>query len=188
MPRKVLFVADPGIDTAFALALALNDPNLEVVGVMPTAGNVSADQATANVHTLLAAIAGTAGWLDKHAPKAPAGFGQVAAWAGVVAAGLLLPHGKPRRLFSEAGLVKALGDMVGEDGGLLSRCPAAQLDAIRLLTDLIAQEEAGDKLSTDELVMMVNAVIVGGTDTTRNPARTARGANTAGSARRGCRA
>ncbi|MDP2291705.1 MAG: cytochrome P450, partial [Actinomycetota bacterium] len=37
-----------------------------------------------------------------------------------------------------------------------------------LLTDLIAMEEAGDRLSTDELVMMVNAVIVGGTDTTRN--------------------
>ena len=37
-----------------------------------------------------------------------------------------------------------------------------------LLTDLIAAQEAGDKLSTDELVMMVNAVIVGGTDTTRN--------------------
>jgi len=37
-----------------------------------------------------------------------------------------------------------------------------------LLTDLIAAEEAGDRLSTDELVMMVNAVIVAGTDTTRN--------------------
>ncbi|TPW13830.1 MAG: cytochrome P450 [Acidimicrobiaceae bacterium] len=37
-----------------------------------------------------------------------------------------------------------------------------------LLTDLITAEEAGDKLSNDELVMMVNAVIVGGTDTTRN--------------------
>jgi cytochrome P450 len=37
-----------------------------------------------------------------------------------------------------------------------------------LLTDLIAAEEAGDKLSNEELVMMVNAVIVGGTDTTRN--------------------
>jgi len=37
-----------------------------------------------------------------------------------------------------------------------------------LLTDLIAAEEAGDKLNNDELVMMVNAVIVGGTDTTRN--------------------
>ena len=37
-----------------------------------------------------------------------------------------------------------------------------------LLTDLIAAEEQGDRLSNDELVMMVNAVIVGGTDTTRN--------------------
>ena len=37
-----------------------------------------------------------------------------------------------------------------------------------LLTDLIAAEEAGDKLSEEELVMMVGAVIVGGTDTTRN--------------------
>ena len=37
-----------------------------------------------------------------------------------------------------------------------------------LLTDLIAAEEAGDKLTTEELVMMVEAVIVGGTDTTRN--------------------
>lgn len=91
---------------------------------------------------LLAAIAETASWLDKRAPREPAGFGQVAAWAGVVAAGLLLPHGKPRRLYGEAGLVKALGDMVGEDGGVLSRCPAVQLDAIRMLTDLIACYEA----------------------------------------------
>src|SRR5215207_5019550 len=37
-----------------------------------------------------------------------------------------------------------------------------------LLTDLIAAEEEGDKLSTEELVMMVEAVIVAGTDTTRN--------------------
>ena len=37
-----------------------------------------------------------------------------------------------------------------------------------LLTALIVAEEEGDKLDTDELVMMVNAVIIGGTDTTRN--------------------
>lgn len=37
-----------------------------------------------------------------------------------------------------------------------------------LLTDLIAAEESGDKLTTEELEMMVEAVIVGGTDTTRN--------------------
>lgn len=91
---------------------------------------------------LLAAIAETANWLDKRSAREGAGLGQVAGWAAVVAAGLLLPHGKPRRLYGEAGLVKALGDMVGEDGGVLSRCPAAQLEAIRLLTDLIACYEA----------------------------------------------
>lgn len=53
MSRKVIFVADPGIDTAFAVALALNDPGLEVVGLLPSAGNVSAEQATANAHTLI---------------------------------------------------------------------------------------------------------------------------------------
>jgi cytochrome P450 len=37
-----------------------------------------------------------------------------------------------------------------------------------LITDLIAAEEAGDRLDNDELVSMVEAVIVGGTDTTRN--------------------
>lgn len=37
-----------------------------------------------------------------------------------------------------------------------------------LITALIAAEEEGDRLSTEELVTMVNAVIVGGTDTTRN--------------------
>jgi len=37
-----------------------------------------------------------------------------------------------------------------------------------LLTDLIAAEEAGDRLSHDELVMMAEAVLLGGTDTTRN--------------------
>ncbi|HUP85796.1 MAG TPA: cytochrome P450 [Acidimicrobiales bacterium] len=37
-----------------------------------------------------------------------------------------------------------------------------------LLSDLLAAEEAGDRLSTDELVMMTEAVLMAGTDTTRN--------------------
>jgi cytochrome P450 len=37
-----------------------------------------------------------------------------------------------------------------------------------LLSELIAAEEAGDRLSTDELVMMTEAVLMAGTDTTRN--------------------
>ena len=37
-----------------------------------------------------------------------------------------------------------------------------------LLSDMIAVEEAGDRLSRDELVSMAEAVLVAGTDTTRN--------------------
>jgi inosine-uridine nucleoside N-ribohydrolase len=53
MARKVILVADPGIDGAFALALALHDPELDVLGVAATAGNVPADQATRNVQTVV---------------------------------------------------------------------------------------------------------------------------------------
>lgn len=103
---------------------------------------------------ILAAIAETATWLDKKAPREGPGFGQVAGWAGIVAAGLLLPNGKPRRLFGEDGLVRALGDMVGEDGGVLSRCPAAQLDTIRLLTDLLACYAAAEVTPPPALAVM----------------------------------
>jgi len=37
-----------------------------------------------------------------------------------------------------------------------------------LLSDMIAAEEQGDRMSTDELVMMTEAVLMAGTDTTRN--------------------
>ena len=37
-----------------------------------------------------------------------------------------------------------------------------------LLSDLIAVEEAGDRLSTDEMAMLAQAVLMAGTDTTRN--------------------
>ncbi len=53
MARKIAIVADPGIDGAFAVALALFAPELELVGLAATAGNVSADQATRNVHVLV---------------------------------------------------------------------------------------------------------------------------------------
>src|SRR4051794_40116610 len=53
MAQKVVLVADPGIDTAFAIALALHDPQLDVLGLLATAGNVGADQATSNVHVLI---------------------------------------------------------------------------------------------------------------------------------------
>ena len=103
---------------------------------------------------LLSAIGESAHWLERKAARAGAGLGQVAGWAAVTAAGLLLPEGRPRRLYGEAALIKALGELVAEDGGNLSRCPAAQMEAIRLLTDLIACYEAVDLDAPDAIYVM----------------------------------
>lgn len=53
MAQKVVLISDPGIDGAFAIALALNDPDLEIVGMLATPGNVPADQATKNLRIVL---------------------------------------------------------------------------------------------------------------------------------------
>ncbi|WP_200921937.1 heparinase II/III family protein [Novosphingobium sp. Leaf2] len=84
----------------------------------------------------LAHIAATARWLDRHVGQAEDGVSEVAGWVGIVCAGLLLPDGRPRRLFGEAGLIKALGELIGDDGGVLSRSPLAQMEAIALLVRL----------------------------------------------------
>ena len=103
---------------------------------------------------LLAAIEETAAWLDRKTVRGGAGLGQVAGWAAVTAAGLLLPEGRPRRLYGEAALIKSLGDLVAEDGGTLSRCPNAQMEAIRILTHLIACYEAVEIDAPDALWVM----------------------------------
>lgn len=86
----------------------------------------------------LEAITQTARWLDRNVTRSDDVLGEVAGWCGITAAGLLLPDGKPRRLFGEAGLIRALGELVADDGGVLSRSPIAQMDAIALLVKLNA--------------------------------------------------
>src|SRR5271165_3179342 len=56
MSEKVILISDPGIDGAFALTLALLDPNLEVLSILATPGNVSAKQATKNIHVVVEQI------------------------------------------------------------------------------------------------------------------------------------
>ena len=86
----------------------------------------------------LEAMEASARYLDRQVTSADDGLGQVTGWCAIVAAGLLLPDGRPRRLYGEAGLLRALGELVGEDGGVLSRSPLAQMEAIGLLVDLRA--------------------------------------------------
>ena len=53
MARKVIIDCDPGIDDAVALCLAFFDPQLEVVAVTATSGNVPAGQASRNVQAIV---------------------------------------------------------------------------------------------------------------------------------------
>ncbi|WP_394730348.1 heparinase II/III family protein [Altererythrobacter sp. GH1-8] len=103
---------------------------------------------------MLTAIEQTARWLDRNASRSPDKLGEVAGWAAITAAGLLTPQGKARRLYGEAGLVRALGELVSEDGGVLSRSPLAQMDAIAILTDLKACYDATGRDMPDALHVM----------------------------------
>jgi uncharacterized heparinase superfamily protein len=87
---------------------------------------------------VLGAITEGARWLDRNVHRAEDLLAEVAGWCGIVAAGLLLPDGRPRRLYGEAGLIRALGDLIGDDGGILSRSPLGQMEAIALLVTLRA--------------------------------------------------
>jgi uncharacterized heparinase superfamily protein len=80
--------------------------------------------------------------LDRAVDRAPDGVGRIAAWSGLIAAGLLIPGGEPRRAYAEAGLTRALGTVFTEDGGIACRSPAALLEAIGLLSLLRAAYES----------------------------------------------
>jgi purine nucleosidase len=51
--KKILLFADPGIDDSIAIAYALLNPEIEVLGIVSSYGNVSKEQATENVAYLL---------------------------------------------------------------------------------------------------------------------------------------
>ncbi|QYJ07393.1 heparinase II/III family protein [Qipengyuania flava] len=107
----------------------------------------------------LEAMEATARYLDRQVARAEDRLGQVAGWCAIVAAGLLLPDGQPRRLFGEAGLLRALGELVSEDGGVLSRSPLAQMEAIALLVDLRACYEAVDRDPPPALETMLGLLV-----------------------------
>lgn len=107
----------------------------------------------------LAAMEETARWLDRNHGKAEDTADALAAWCAITAAGLLLPQGKPRRLFGEAGLARTLGELVGNDGGVLSRSPLAQMEAIALLTDLAACYRATRRDPPENVATMLQLLV-----------------------------
>jgi inosine-uridine nucleoside N-ribohydrolase len=53
MGRKIILDVDPGIDDAMVIAMALSNPELEVVAITAVGGNVAPAQATRNVQAII---------------------------------------------------------------------------------------------------------------------------------------
>lgn len=87
---------------------------------------------------ILVTFEDTARWLDRHVGRAEDKLSEVAGWAAITAAGLLMAEGRARQLYGEGGLIRTLGDLVSDDGGVLSRNPLCQIEAIELLIELRA--------------------------------------------------
>ena len=94
---------------------------------------------------VLNALSRGAKHLDRSADKAAPGLARVAAWAGVVAAGLLIPGGELRQIHGEKGLARALGAALHGDGGIVSRSPIEQMDMVGLLAMLRRYYEIRDQ-------------------------------------------
>lgn len=85
---------------------------------------------------VLNGLARTARHVERAADRGFSGAPRIAAWSGVVSAGLLLAGGDGRRIFGEEGLIAALKSSLSVDGGVLSRSPTQQLDAVIVLARL----------------------------------------------------
>ena len=87
---------------------------------------------------MLNTIARGARHLDKAADRSPPGLARITAWAGVIAAALVVQGGPARLSRGESGLMRALTSALHDDGGLVSRSPTEQLALVELLSQLRA--------------------------------------------------
>jgi uncharacterized heparinase superfamily protein len=97
--------------------------------------------------------------LDKAADKAPPGIARMTAWAGVIAAALIIQGGPARLSKGEAGLLRALSLGLHDDGGLTSRSPVEQLALVELLGQLRAIYLAGEQDMPDRLAEALEGAV-----------------------------
>lgn len=81
-------------------------------------------------------IARNARHLDRSVPRGSNCYARLTGWAGVVAASLLLPDGKARRVVGEVAIADAIDACIFADGGLVSRSPMQLMELIGLFSML----------------------------------------------------
>jgi uncharacterized heparinase superfamily protein len=97
--------------------------------------------------------------LDKTADRAPPGIARMTAWAGVIAAALVVQGGPARLSKGEGGLLRALALGMHDDGGLTSRSPVEQLALVELLSQLRAVYFAGEHDMPDLLAEALESAV-----------------------------
>ncbi|HEX8240627.1 MAG TPA: heparinase II/III family protein [Allosphingosinicella sp.] len=97
--------------------------------------------------------------LDRAAEKARPGLARITAWAGVIAAALVVQGGPARLGRGEAGLLRALSSSLHDDGGLVSRSPDEQLRLVELLAQLRAAYYAGDREMPEALAEALSGAV-----------------------------
>ncbi|MCA9045413.1 MAG: nucleoside hydrolase, partial [Planctomycetaceae bacterium] len=157
--KKVIIDADPGVGDAIAIALALSDPEIEIVGLTATAGVVSGRQASCNIQTVLSFV-DPALW-----PRV--GFSDAPHSLLPPERGLLLPTGKhglgdcqpvEAPLHQPTDSVKVLVELVKQYPGELTLLSLGPLTNIHL-----AMERYPEFLSSlKEFVTLAGAVAEGG--------------------------
>ena len=118
MPQKIIIDADPGIGDALAIAMALADPELDVIALTAVGGAVSAVQAGRNLQSLVEAL---------DPPKWPR-IGQAEAAQRMLEAESVAPS--PEWINQQRLLH-------GPDG--LGDFPVAVADAAKLMTELVRE-------------------------------------------------
>lgn len=112
---------------------------------------------------VLSHFARNARHLEQSAIRATQPWDRVTGWAGVTAAGLLLPEGKARVAMGEHGLEASLRQLVFGDGGVITRAPLQLIELIALLSMLrqvyLARGEAIPDFVTDTLQRNVQALL-----------------------------
>ncbi len=113
--------------------------------------------------SILNHFARTARHLDRSAPRGGIRFQRLCGWVGVVAASLLLPEGKARRIVGENGLAVSLAETIFDDGGVISRSPMQLIEIVGLLSLLrqcyLAVDEAMPEVLNDALSRAVPALL-----------------------------
>ena len=109
--------------------------------------------------SLLYALARGARHLERSADKALPGLPRITAWSGVIAAALVVQGGPARLKTGEAGLARALGLSLHDDGGLVSRSPTEQIAVVEILAQLRAVYSAGRREPPEWLIEALTGAV-----------------------------